>query len=96
MVDDEPAPDARVAARLRRGAGREAPRRVPGWLARLFGAGRGAMAAELRGASNEKAKRELGWSPLRELEDRASPRRLDSLEIQNPKPKETANGLLGT
>jgi nucleoside-diphosphate-sugar epimerase len=40
------------------------PRRVPAWLARLV-AGRQAVefALELRGASNERAKRELGWQP---------------------------------
>ncbi|HYN90692.1 MAG TPA: hypothetical protein VER75_02135, partial [Thermoleophilaceae bacterium] len=38
--------------------------RVPAWLARLV-AGRQAadFALDLRGASNEKAKRELGWEP---------------------------------
>jgi hypothetical protein len=37
---------------------------VPRWLARLF-AGEAAvmMATESRGASNAKAKRELGWTP---------------------------------
>jgi 2-alkyl-3-oxoalkanoate reductase len=44
--------------------GAKPPRRVPVWLARLVG-GREVptFALELRGASNEKAKRELGWSP---------------------------------
>ena len=45
--------------------GAKPPRRVPVWLARLV-AGR-AVAARwrrgLRGASNAKAKRELGWQP---------------------------------
>ena len=65
VVDDEPAPRARLAARLRGGAGRKAA--APG--AELAGAdlspGRFAviMATELRGASNAKAKRELGWEP---------------------------------
>jgi nucleoside-diphosphate-sugar epimerase len=37
---------------------------VPRWLGRLF-AGQAAvvMMTELRGASNAKAKRELGWQP---------------------------------
>jgi 2-alkyl-3-oxoalkanoate reductase len=40
------------------------PRRFPTWLARLF-AGDAAvvMGTEARGASNAKAKRELGWIP---------------------------------
>ena len=65
VTDDEPAADERVGAGVRRGRRREAPRRVPVWLAR-FVAGKDAgqlRRLELRGASNEKAKRELGWQP---------------------------------
>jgi hypothetical protein len=42
--------------------GAKPPRRVPRWVARLF-AGDAAvmMGTESRGASNAKAKRELGW-----------------------------------
>ena len=40
------------------------PRRVPRWVARLLaGEVATAMMTEVRGASNEKAKRELGWTP---------------------------------
>jgi nucleoside-diphosphate-sugar epimerase len=44
--------------------GRRATRRFPRRLARLF-AGEAAvgMGTEARGASNAKAKRELGWEP---------------------------------
>ena len=44
--------------------GAKPPRRVPRWLARLV-AGEVAvmMGTESRGASNAKAKRELGWTP---------------------------------
>ena len=44
--------------------GAKPPRRVPRWLARLF-AGEAAvmLGTESRGASNAKARRELGWSP---------------------------------
>ena len=40
------------------------PRRIPRWLGRLA-AGEAAtvMMTEVRGASNERAKRELGWRP---------------------------------
>ncbi len=40
------------------------PRRFPTWLARLL-AGEAAvvLGTEARGASNAKAKRELGWTP---------------------------------
>ena len=44
--------------------GAPAPRHVPRWLGRLFAGEAGAiMMTEVRGASNEKAKRELGWRP---------------------------------
>jgi nucleoside-diphosphate-sugar epimerase len=44
--------------------GAKPPRRVPRWLARLA-AGETAtvMMTDVRGASNAKAKRELGWQP---------------------------------
>ena len=44
--------------------GAKKPLRVPVWLARLVaGSAAAATATQLRGASNEKAKRELGWRP---------------------------------
>src|SRR5436305_451148 len=39
------------------------PRRVPAWLARLVAGTAAGAATQLRGASNAKAKRELGWQP---------------------------------
>jgi hypothetical protein len=43
--------------------GAKAPRQAPVWLARLIaGKGMVMMAAGSRGASNAKAKRELGWA----------------------------------
>jgi nucleoside-diphosphate-sugar epimerase len=49
---------------LAQALGAEPPRRFPAWLARLL-AGDAAvvMSTEARGASNAKAKRELGWTP---------------------------------
>ena len=58
-------PVQRVAAGARRGAGREAAAALPD-LARAAGGrrgGRGAVRPSARGASNAKAKRELGWTP---------------------------------
>ena len=44
--------------------GAKKPRRVPRFVGRLFAGEAGVMMmTELRGASNVKAKRELGWSP---------------------------------
>jgi nucleoside-diphosphate-sugar epimerase len=62
VVDDEPAPAREWLPVLAEVLGAKPPRRVPRWLARLF-AGEAVvmMATESRGASNAKAKRELGW-----------------------------------
>ena len=64
VVDDEPAPVREWLPVLAEALGAGPPRRVPRWLARLV-AGEVAvvMGTESRGASNAKAKRELGWKP---------------------------------
>jgi nucleoside-diphosphate-sugar epimerase len=64
IVDDEPAPVREWLPVLARTLGAKPPRHFPVWLARLF-AGEGAvmMGTSGRGASNAKAKRELGWTP---------------------------------
>jgi len=63
IVDDEPAPMREWLPALASALGARPPRRVPLWLAGLI-AGKGAlmMSVESRGASNAKAKRELGWT----------------------------------
>jgi nucleoside-diphosphate-sugar epimerase len=64
VVDDEPAPLREWLPAYAAAIGAKPPRRVPVWLARLVaGAGGATFATELRGASNAKAKRELGWQP---------------------------------
>lgn len=64
VVDDEPAPMSEWVPVFAEVVGAKKPRRVPAWLARLIaGPAAVAMATELRGASNAKAKRELGWQP---------------------------------
>ncbi|MDP2712046.1 MAG: NAD(P)-dependent oxidoreductase [Solirubrobacteraceae bacterium] len=64
VVDDEPAAVREWLPVLARVLGAKPPRHVPRWLARLA-AGDAAvmMGTESRGASNAKAKRELGWAP---------------------------------
>jgi 2-alkyl-3-oxoalkanoate reductase len=64
IVDDDPAPVREWLPALASVLGAKPPRRVPRWLARLF-AGEAAVmiGTESRGASNAKAKRELGWLP---------------------------------
>ncbi len=47
-----------------RAVGAKAPRRVPVWLGRLAAGEVGvSMMTQIRGSSNAKAKRELGWRP---------------------------------
>jgi 2-alkyl-3-oxoalkanoate reductase len=64
VVDDEPAPVREWLPVLASALGAKPPRRIPRWLARLA-AGEMAtvMMTEVRGSSNAKAKRELGWRP---------------------------------
>jgi 2-alkyl-3-oxoalkanoate reductase len=65
VVDDEPAPVRDWLPTLAKTLGAKPPRRLPRWLGRLA-AGEAAtvMMTEVRGASNAKAKRELGWQPV--------------------------------
>lgn len=64
VTDDEPAPVREWLPVYAEALGARPPRRVPVWLARLV-AGKSVAnsAIGFRGASNAKAKRELGWSP---------------------------------
>ena len=62
VVDDDPAPVREWLPVLASALGAKPPRRVPRWLARLLaGEAATAMMTEAKGASNEKAKRELDW-----------------------------------
>jgi nucleoside-diphosphate-sugar epimerase len=64
VVDDEPTRVADWMPALARAIGAKPPRRVPRWLGRLLvGEAFTIMMTEVRGASNAKAKRELGWEP---------------------------------
>ncbi len=64
IVDDDPAPVREWLPVLASALGAKPPRRFPIWLARLFAGEAGVvMGTEARGASNAKAKRELGWIP---------------------------------
>ena len=66
IVDDDPAPVADWLPALAQTLGAKKPMRVPRLVGRLFAGEVGlVMMTELRGASNSKAKRELGWRPHR-------------------------------
>jgi len=64
VVDDDPAPVAEWLPALAQTLGTKKPVRVPRFVGRLFAGEVGVvMMTELRGASNAKAKRDLGWQP---------------------------------
>jgi 2-alkyl-3-oxoalkanoate reductase len=64
VVDDDPAPVREWLPALADVLGAPSPRRVPRWLARLL-AGEAAVSlmTEIRGSSNAKARRLLGFEP---------------------------------
>jgi 2-alkyl-3-oxoalkanoate reductase len=65
VADDEPARVADWLPELARALGATPPRRVPVWLGRLASGEVGvSLSTRIRGASNAKAKRELGWTLL--------------------------------
>jgi nucleoside-diphosphate-sugar epimerase len=64
VVDDDPAPVAVWLPALAQTLGARRPMRVPRFIGRLSAGETGVMMmTEARGASNAKAKRELGWRP---------------------------------
>lgn len=64
IADDEPAPVADWLPELAAAIGAKRPMHVPVWLGRLAAGEVGvSMMTRIRGASNTKAKRELGWKP---------------------------------
>lgn len=64
VCDDEPAPVAVWLPALASTIGAPRPRRIPRWLGRALAGEVGvSMFTRIRGMSNEKARRELGWAP---------------------------------
>ena len=64
VVDDEPAAVSVWLPHLAQAVGAKPPFRIPAWLGRLaIGEGGVSMMTEIRGGSDAKAKRELGWQP---------------------------------
>jgi nucleoside-diphosphate-sugar epimerase len=64
VVDDDPAQVAEWLPYLAEQLGGKKPMRLPAWLARpLVGQFGVALMTTVRGSSNAKAKRELGWTP---------------------------------
>jgi nucleoside-diphosphate-sugar epimerase len=64
VVDDDPAPVLEWLPYLAESIGAKPPRRVPSFVGRLAAGDAGlSLMTRIRGASNAKAKRELGWQP---------------------------------
>jgi 2-alkyl-3-oxoalkanoate reductase len=63
VVDDEPAPMREWLPAYAEAIGARKPLRVPAWVARLVAGRMAVMISVQPGASNAKAKRELGWEP---------------------------------
>ena len=63
VVDDDPAPQREWLPAYAEAIGARKPLRVPVWIARLVVGKLASVASVQPGASNAKAKRELGWEP---------------------------------
>ena len=61
VVDDEPATVAEWLPAYAEALGAKRPWKVPGFIGRLLGGSAARMTIGLRGASNAKARRDLGW-----------------------------------
>ena len=65
IADDEPAKVATWLPVLAKEVGAKPPRKIPHWLGELMiGKAGMMMMTQIRGCSNAKAKRELGWTPV--------------------------------
>jgi nucleoside-diphosphate-sugar epimerase len=63
VADDEPAAVREVLPVMAEALGAPPPRKVPAWLAKLFAGEIGVIImTQIRGLSNAKAKRDLGWT----------------------------------
>jgi len=63
VTDDEPAPMREWLPALAVALGARPPRRIPEWVGRLVMGSGLDMITQARGASNARAKKELGWAP---------------------------------
>jgi hypothetical protein len=88
IVDDDPAPVREWLPVLAQSLDAKPPRRLPTWLARpLAGEAAVVMLTEARGASNAKAKRELGWTLRHPSWGKASSRSTPSRWSRHPSPR---------
>jgi nucleoside-diphosphate-sugar epimerase len=63
VADDDPVPAGEFIPQIARMIGAKPPLHLPRWLGRIAGGETAVLVmTEIRGASNDKAKRELGWA----------------------------------
>jgi nucleoside-diphosphate-sugar epimerase len=83
IVDDDPAPVSAWLPALAAAIGAKPPRRLPVWVARLAAGEHGVvLMTQVRGASNAKAKRELGWRPAYPSWRQGFPSGLGAVRVQ--------------
>jgi 2-alkyl-3-oxoalkanoate reductase len=63
ITDDEPAPMRDWLPALAAALGAKPPRRLPAWVGGLFMGATLSLLTGARGAANDRAKKELGWTP---------------------------------
>jgi nucleoside-diphosphate-sugar epimerase len=96
IVGDDPAPVSEWLPALAAAIGARTPRRVPAWLARLVIGEHGVvLMTEIRGASNAKARRELGWQPAFRSWREGFARGLGGAALGGSTPAEPGNALAG-
>jgi nucleoside-diphosphate-sugar epimerase len=93
VVDDEPVEVATWLPALAEAVGAKPPRRVPVWLGRLVAGEVGvSMMTQIRGTSNAKAKRELGFAPRYPSYREGFAKGLGDVPAAGPSAKSVAGG----
>ena len=93
VADDEPVEVATWLPALAEDVGAKPPRRVPVWLGRLFAGDVGvSMMTRIRGTSNAKAKRQLGFVPRYPSYREGFANGLGDVPVADPSARSVAGG----